>query len=203
MAGSKAYYFSHTTTTAGYEVIATVTVAGLPGVKNLIAVTTNDLLFKFEYTPDGYTWYTSIEDYPIAAAASASLTAVRNALYYRVSAKAAGGIGAPGSCTWQLISSSIIVDPAFRSAFAYESMTVSNAHAEKFTVATMDGATRANVTVEDNPVRIRWDGTDPTTSEGHLMQAGDAMSLDFTADLWHFRVIATGADAKIRITYSR
>lgn len=194
--------FTYTTTVNTYEVIATVNTQCLPSLLNTISVTTNSLDFKFEYTRDGVNWYTSITDYSIAAAANATLTAIRNAMQYRVSVKPTVA-GDHGSCTWILIVNQIVLPPEYRSAFAYESKTVTNAAVVGFTAATMDGATRANVTVENNPIRIRWDGTDPTTSEGHLLQSGDTMILDFTADLWHFRAIATGANAKIRVTYSR
>lgn len=198
----KAYTFSGTTSNNNYVVMGTVVVAGYPGVSNTITASTNDLLFKFEFTRDGVNWITSIEDYPIAAGDSAVLTAVRTAYQYRVSVKPAVG-GSHGSYTWLLITSNVIVPPEYRSAFAYESIDVTSAHAEGFTIATMDGAVAANITVENNSVRARWDGTDPEIDEGHLLAPGDQMKLDFTADLYHFRAIATGGDAILRVTYSR
>lgn len=205
LAHGKQYVFTYTTTTGlttpAYELMGTVPVAGLPYLLNTLAVTTANLLFKFQFTRDGTNWDTSIEDYPVSAAATAHLSATRNAQMYRVYVKPAGA--ANGSVTWTLTLCDTIMVPEYRAAFAYESITVSNAHAESVTIATMADATRANITVEDNPIRVRWDGTAPTTSEGHYMQAGDSMVLDFTADIYHFKAIATGGDAKIRITYSR
>jgi hypothetical protein len=202
MSDARTSTFTHTTTVDTYEVIATVSVAGFPALSNNIYVTTNNLLFKFEYTRDNVTWHTSIEDYPIAAAGNASLTAIRQALYYRVSVKPAAA-GVHGSCTWILSVSKIILPPEYRGAYAYESLTITNAVAVSLTVATGGGAYTANITVEGNPIRVRWDGTAPTTSEGHLLQSGDSLKLDFTADIYHFKAIATGANATIRVTYSR
>lgn len=202
MAPSRMETYTYTTTVDTYEVIATVTVSGFPGLMNSIYVTTNNLLFKFEYSRDGVTWVTSIEDYPISAAANAQLSAIRQAILYRVSVKPAVA-GAHGSCTWMLSVTGIIVPPEYRSAFNYESLTITSAAAVALTTATAQGAFTANITVEDNPIRVRWDGTAPTTSEGHLLQSGDSLKLDFTADIWKFRAIATGANAKIRVTYSK
>jgi hypothetical protein len=202
MAHGKMVIYTATTTVDTYEVIDTIQVSCLPGVHNTLSVTTNNLLFKFEYTRDGVNWVTTIEDFPVAAAATATLTAVRNASQYRVSVKPAAA-GVHGSVTWIFVANTIIVPAEYRAAFAYEDIVVSNAHYETFTTATLDGAITANITVEDNPVRVRWDGGNPTTSIGHLLQSGDQLKLDFTADLWHFKAIATGGDSKLRVTYSK
>ena len=202
MSPGKQFISTYTTTVNTYEVIDTFAVACNPGVHNTLTVTTNDLLFKFEYTRDGVNWLTTIEDYPVAAGTTAYLTAVRNAVMYRVSVKPAGA-GSHGTVTWILINNQTIIPPEYRAAFAYEAITVSNAHAESLTTTTHNGAMTANITVENNPIRVRWDGTAPTTSEGHLLQTGDTLKLDFTADIFHFKAIATGADSTIRVTYSR
>ena len=202
MADGRVEVYTYTTTADAYTVIATVNIMGFPALCNSIYVTTNNLLFKFEYTRDGTTWYTSIEDYPIAAAGQASLSAIRQATQYRVSVKPAAA-GVHGSCTWMLSVSKIVLPPEYRSAFSYESLTITNAAAVPLTVATAQGAFTANISVEGNPIRVRWDGTAPTTSEGHLLQSGDSIKLDFTADLYHFKAIATGANATLRVTYSR
>jgi hypothetical protein len=202
MARGNAHIFTYTTTVDTYEVIDTVNVAGFPGLANTLAVTTNNLLFKFEYSRDGTNWVTSIEDFPIAAAASNTLTAARNAILYRVSVKPAAA-GVHGSCTWTLILNDQVLSAEYRGAFTYEALTITNAVAVPLTLATFDGALTANITVEDNPIRVRWDGTAPTTTEGHLLQSGDQLKLDFTADIWHFRAIATGANSKLRVTYSK
>jgi hypothetical protein len=202
MANGKVEIFTYTTTVDTYEVIGTVNVAGLPAVYNTIAVTTNNLLFKFEYTRDGTNWVASIEDFPIAAAATNSLSAARSAVSYRVSVKPAVA-GSHGSCTWQVICNDTVLSSEYRGAFAYESLSITNAAAVPLTLATFDAALSANITVEGNPIRVRWDGTAPTAAEGHLLQSGDQIKMDFTADIWHFKAIATGANATIRVTYSK
>lgn len=202
MAHGKQQVFTHTNTTDVYEVIDTVAIGGMLGVTNTLIVTGHDLLFKFEYTRDGINWTTSITDFPVAAAATGMLTAVRSMVYYRVSCKNAVA-GQNGSVTWVLTTTDMVVPPEYRAAFAYESLTITNAAAVPLTLATFDGAFCANISVEDNPIRVRWDGTDPTTTEGHILQSGDTMHLDFTADIWHFRAIATGGNAKLRVTYSK
>jgi hypothetical protein len=121
---------------------------------------------------------------------------------YRVSVKPAVA-GAHGSCTWQLILNDQVLSAEYRGAFTYESLTITSGAAVPLTLATFDGALTANITVENNPIRVRWDGTAPTTTEGHLLQSGDQLKLDFTADIWHFKAIATGADSKLRVTYSK
>ena len=202
MAPGKMWVSTYTTTVDTYAVIDTFAVACNPGIHDTLTVATNNLLFKFEYTRDGVNWLTVIEDYPVAAAATAYLTAVRNAIMYRVSVKPAVA-GNHGSVTWILVNNQTIIPPEYRAAFAYESATVTNAAAVSLTSTTYNGAMTANITVEDNPIRVRWDGTAPLTTEGHLLQSGDTLKLDFTADIYHFKAIATGGNAKIRVTYSR
>ena len=89
------------------------------------------------------------------------------------------------------------------SPIGYESIAVTNAAAVGFTVATADSAVEAFVTVEDNPIRVRWDGTAPTTSEGHILQSGDTLILTGGFDLYNFKAIATTSSAAVlKVTYS-
>jgi hypothetical protein len=62
----------------------------------------------------------------------------------------------------------------------------------------------ALISVEENPIRYRYDGGNPTPSEGHLVQAGDSMSIHFsdTEALSKFRVISVRGQATIQVTYS-
>lgn len=88
------------------------------------------------------------------------------------------------------------------SASAYESITVSDAVVE-LTAATYGDAVMAFITVEDESMRARWDGTDPTAAEGHLAGDGDTIPLMSAADIANFRAIRADADdATIRVTYS-
>jgi hypothetical protein len=202
MSRANMHTWTYTTTVDTYEIIDTVNVAGFPALANTIVVSTNNLLFKFEYSRDGVTWVASIEDFPIAAGGTNTLTAARSAVLYRVSVKPAVA-GSHGSCTWQLILNDQVLSSEYRGAFTYEALTITNAAAVPLTLATFDGALSANITVEDNPIRIRWDGVAPTTTEGHLLVSGDQLKLDFTADIYHFKAIATGGNAKLRVTYSK
>ena len=90
-----------------------------------------------------------------------------------------------------------------RHAFAKESLTVTNAAAVGFTRDTLDSALEVLITVEDNPIRVWFDGSTPTTSVGHLLSAGDSMVLTGGIAALNFLAIATGANATLRVTYSR
>lgn len=94
--------------------------------------------------------------------------------------------------------------------YAYESLTVSSTAvgltASKYTQtsATLPtiSAKFALITVEDDAIRFRTDGTDPTTTEGHKLAAGDTLLLDCWDDIRRFKAIRVTTDAKIRVSYS-
>jgi hypothetical protein len=56
----------------------------------------------------------------------------------------------------------------------YESISVGGA-AVGLTAAKVAGHRSVLITVEGATVRFRLDGVDPTTSEGHLLNAGDVL----------------------------
>lgn len=62
----------------------------------------------------------------------------------------------------------------------------------------------ATITVETNPIRVRFDGTAPTSTNGHLFQPGAVIELLSQGQIQNFRAIrassATG-DATLMITY--
>jgi len=63
---------------------------------------------------------------------------------------------------------------------------------------------RAFITCEDYDIRWRADGTNPTTSEGHLLEVGDAMPLmnaSYQSFLLKWTCIATAGTAHVKITY--
>jgi len=71
-----------------------------------------------------------------------------------------------------------------------------------------DRAKGAIITVEDAAVRYRIDGTDPTATEGHLLNSGDIATFDsWTTGLsWRqalkaIRFIRTSTDAKLKISW--
>lgn len=91
----------------------------------------------------------------------------------------------------------------------YETLTVTNTVAGSLQNMPSEGNVPldmigAFIIVEDNDVRFRADGTDPTTTEGFLFVAGGAIlylteSGPFLAAL---RFIATTGTANIRVQYT-
>jgi hypothetical protein len=99
------------------------------------------------------------------------------------------------------------VPAALYSAYDYEGKTISIT-AVGFTsakiVPTDVGYTALAVTVsvEDANIRVRIDGTDPTSSEGHLIEAGSIFYIYGTEDIIRARFIRAGtSDAKIKVTF--
>lgn len=87
-------------------------------------------------------------------------------------------------------------------ASAYESVTVADS-ATGLTSGTYSDATKAEMTLESGQIRVRKDGTAPTSSEGHLVDIGDTIILESAADIANFNAIRTGSTSGIlKITYS-
>ena len=88
--------------------------------------------------------------------------------------------------------------------YAYESITVADA-AISLTSATYDQVgynMQAFITLETAQVRWRIDGTDPTSSEGHLLEAGQNLTLQDSQAVKNFRAIRTGATSGVmKVTY--
>ncbi len=66
----------------------------------------------------------------------------------------------------------------------------------------------AVMTVETDQVRYRMDGTDPTSTEGHLLNAGDILTFDswsqginWRSVLNKIRFIRVSSDAAIKISW--
>jgi hypothetical protein len=76
--------------------------------------------------------------------------------------------------------------------FAYESKTIADS-AVGLTAGTYDDAVRAEATLETAQIRIRSDGTAPTSSEGRLVEVGDDIILKSAAQIAAFKAIRTGA----------
>jgi len=87
--------------------------------------------------------------------------------------------------------------------FAYESKTVNaTSGGVALTSGTYDDATSAELTLETGQVRFRMDGTNPTSSEGHLVEVGDTISLKSAAQIAAFKAIRTGATSGVlKATY--
>jgi len=91
--------------------------------------------------------------------------------------------------------------------FAYESITVGTTAVGLTTsVYKSDTGTaaRAIITVETDQVRYRYDGTSPTSTEGHLLNATDTLLVVGRGNLDRIRFIRAGADdATIRVSYEK
>jgi hypothetical protein len=89
-------------------------------------------------------------------------------------------------------------------AFANETLAVTNT-ATPLTVATFavsPGASRAVITVENAPVRWWASGSNPTTTQGHLAQPGDVLTLTDPNELRRFRAVrAASTDAILQVSY--
>ena len=89
-------------------------------------------------------------------------------------------------------------------AQAFEKITVDNTVGGKALTSGTFGTRRyAYIQVETAPMRFRIDGGAPTTTDGHLVNPGDAIPLDSNEDITAFRAIRTTAtNAVIQVTYS-
>ena len=56
-------------------------------------------------------------------------------------------------------------------------------------------------TLETDSVRWTVDGTTPTASVGHLMVAGESLTLESRSDITNFRAIKVTNDASLKVTY--
>lgn len=91
-------------------------------------------------------------------------------------------------------------------AFAYESITISTTvkslTSGKYTADNGEVATRAIITVENARLRYRYDGDNPTSSEGHILNPNNVLVIIGSANIQNFRAIRVdGTDAVIRVTY--
>lgn len=65
-------------------------------------------------------------------------------------------------------------------------------------------AVKAWLTVETDQVRLRYDGTAPTSTNGHLLGVGDSIVVEGEGNVSNIRLIrSSGAsvDAAVQITY--
>lgn len=88
-------------------------------------------------------------------------------------------------------------------ASIYESVTITDS-AISLTSATYLTSTKAEMTLETAQIRVRKDGSDPTSSEGHIVDIGDVIVINSAADLATFKAIRTGSTSGVlKITYSK
>lgn len=75
----------------------------------------------------------------------------------------------------------------------YETITVANT-AIGFTASKITTpVSEAVCTLETAQIRFRVDGTDPTSSEGHLLETGQKWSSVNAVEIGNFRAVRTGA----------
>lgn len=60
--------------------------------------------------------------------------------------------------------------------------------------------TRCLLTLETASIRYWLDGTDPTSTVGHLLTAGQILILDRVEEIYNFKSIAVSGDATLRVS---
>ena len=84
---------------------------------------------------------------------------------------------------------------------AFETVTISSSSVA-LTAATYLNQRFALITVETNPVRFRLDGTAPTATVGHILNAGDILELSSREQIVSARFIRKdAADATLSVSY--
>jgi len=71
---------------------------------------------------------------------------------------------------------------------AVETITVSTA-VKTFDAAKIVGCRKAVCTLENGPIRIWTDGTDPTSALGQIIYDGDTFTIDSAEDMANFKAI--------------
>ena len=91
--------------------------------------------------------------------------------------------------------------PVGPSYAAFESVTVSST-AVSLPMAKL-GFDNALITVETDQVRFRLDAIAPTSSVGHLLDAGDTLILNSADQIVKIRFIRVTSDATLRVSYGK
>ncbi len=87
-------------------------------------------------------------------------------------------------------------------AFAFEKLSVTNSVTSLTASKYGDKVKRAVITVETAQIRYKYNGDDPTTTEGHISQPQDVITIRGTQNIQNFRAIRTGStSANLHITY--
>lgn len=87
-------------------------------------------------------------------------------------------------------------------AIGYGALTVSTTAVDfSGALAAYQSANHALVTVETAAVRVRTDGTAPTSSEGHILNPGDTFTYNGQLSKVQF-IRKDSADATLRCTFS-
>ena len=86
-------------------------------------------------------------------------------------------------------------------ADGYEAITVAGTAIGLDTAKFNEFTKRVLITIEDQTVRYRYDGTNPTTAEGHPLYDKDVLIVEGYGNISRLKMIATGSDAKAKVTY--
>jgi len=93
-------------------------------------------------------------------------------------------------------------------AYDFESVTVANTAigltSSKYYPTDAPMARSVIITVETAQIRFRMDGTNPTATEGHIAEIGDAITISGIVNIKNFRAIrTTSTSATIKVSYLR
>lgn len=61
-------------------------------------------------------------------------------------------------------------------------------------------AVKVFLTVETNSIRVYWHGSDPTSTDGHLLTSGSSLTIEGEDNVQRLRMIRASADATVQIT---
>lgn len=86
----------------------------------------------------------------------------------------------------------------------FETLTVGTSAAVGFGLikTTHPESARVRFRVEDNDIRVRTDGTDPTSAVGELVKADDSYQVIGYENIINFKAIAVTGTAKLPSTYA-
>ena len=87
-------------------------------------------------------------------------------------------------------------------ASGFETITVTAAAAVGLTSASYSGKRGCFITVEDNAIRYRYDGSDPTDTSGHLIAVGEGRRFMHPTILSTLKMIGqAGGTATVQVSY--
>lgn len=173
----------------------------------------NDILYTIMGSYDGI-------NFPKTIASTATLKAgneiyITNSNFYaaiQISAQSAV-TNSPGTLELQCIATSMGANGSSSSgsdsnsngpsAINFERIELNSTSDTMLSPAVYADATDAMISIEGNQIRVRWDGTAPTTTVGHLLQSGDILQLDNTTDINRFMAISITGSSVLDVTYSK
>ena len=94
------------------------------------------------------------------------------------------------------------VAPAVPAAISGGQYALSVSSSTPTSLTVPSGATHAIVSVDVGANNVRWtrDGTSPTTTVGHQLQAGDYLEID---NLSNFKMCASSGTSTVQVSYHR